>query len=250
MTSITVITIVVVALLTLLIFGLMWLGYSAVLRSYTTELKDGKHDRDILKEYGRKKHKLIGIILSCLVVVLLLSIIVCGIICRVNNDNLVINHKTLLVIKSNSMADFCTAGYAEEWANDRSLQFSFGDLCLFEEVQDDTELIKGEVYGYKYNNYVITHRLTKTFDDNTYEFRGDNNQTADSYHVKHGNILYHYTGRKIAGVGSFVLFAQSYFGLWSILCITGVIVSNEIICSKIDTLNRQRYMRIRGIFRA
>lgn len=247
MTSITIITIVVVALLTILIFGLLWLGYTSTLRTYRAELRAGKHDRELIKEYRNKKRHILGVILSCLIVVLLLSLLICGIVSRINNDTIMIGNKTVLVIKSNSMSDFYNIQYAEELGNDRSLHFSFGDICLFEKVAEDAELVEGDVYGYRYNNYIITHRLVRAYENDSYEFRGDNNQTSDPYRIKRGNILYHYTGKRAAGVGAFVLFAQSYFGLWSIFGFIGVVISNEIICHKIDKLNKERYALIRGI---
>ena len=67
MTSITIITIVVVALLTIIIFGLAWLGWSSCIKSYKMEVDQGKHDNAILKDYhSKKKNKLelIGIICS------------------------------------------------------------------------------------------------------------------------------------------------------------------------------------------
>ena len=49
MTSITIITIVVVALLTVIIFGLAWLGWSSCIKSYKMEVDQGKHDNAIFK---------------------------------------------------------------------------------------------------------------------------------------------------------------------------------------------------------
>ena len=250
MVSITIITIVVVALLTILILGLMWLGYASTLRIYQAELTAGKYDRELVKEYDRKKRRILGTILSYLIVVILLSLLIGGLISRLNNDSLTIGNKTILVIKSNSMADFYDANYAEGLTNGRSLQFALGDICVFEKLLEEAELVEGDVYGYRYNNYIITHRLVNAHENGTYEFRGDNNQSSDPYRIKRSNIIYHYTGKKAPGIGAFVLFAQSYFGLWSILGFTGVVVSNEIVIRKINMLNKKRYAAIRGIYRA
>ena len=57
MNSITIITIVVVALLTVVIFGLAWLGYTSCLRMYKLEVEQGKHDKAIFQEYhGKMQH--------------------------------------------------------------------------------------------------------------------------------------------------------------------------------------------------
>ena len=64
MYSITIITIVVVALLTAIIFGLTWLGFKSCLRMYQIEIANGKYDKDILKEYSQPKESYDATILS------------------------------------------------------------------------------------------------------------------------------------------------------------------------------------------
>lgn len=246
MTSITIITIVVVALLTIIIFSLAWLGYKSCLRMYRIEIAHGKHDAEIIKEYDHKRKGLGGIIWSYLALLLLISLFTTGLVYRVNNENITIDNKTILVIKSNSMSDFYDDDYAEALSNDRSLQFSIADICVFEKVSEEDELIKGEVYGYKYKNIIITHRLVNINDDGTYEFRGDNNSSSDVYHIKRDSIIYHYVGSKIPGLGAFVLYAQSYFGIWSLICIVGISISSEIIARKISRSMKERYSKIKG----
>ena len=240
MNSITIITIVVVALLTLVIGGLTWLAYSSCLKSYKLEVNHGLHDKQIKKEYSEKRKKwgLLGLIGSWVTLVALLSLFVTGVVYKVNGQSFSVNNKTALVIKSGSMSDFYNEEIAEKYNNDKSLQFSVGDVCFFEKVSSEDELTIGDVYGYKYKNMIITHRLVSTFGD-YYQFRGDNNSVSDG-NVSRENIIYHYTGDKIKGIGTFVLFAQSYFGIWSLVGIIGIMVLSEIVYSKIDTINKVR----------
>ena len=246
MFSITIISIVVVALLTLIIFGLTWMGFKACLRLYRVEVTQGKYDTEIIKEFSHKGYKIIGTIVSIIIFIFLSTLFVIGFIYKINNENFTINNKTILVVKSDSMADFYDDKYAETLDYDRSLQFSIGDICVFEKVSEDAELIKGEVYGYKYKNIIVTHRLVKVNDDGTYEFRGDNNSISDVYHIKKDSIVYHYTGTKIKGLGAFVLYAQSYFGIWSLIGMIGITTGSEIILKKIDKWNKKRYNIIKG----
>ena len=134
------------------------------------------------------------------------------------------------------MSDFYDDTIAAKYDYDTSLQFNVGDICIFEEA---SELIEGEVYGYKYKDIIITHRLVAKH-DNLYEFRGDNNAVSDSLLIKRENIIYHYTHTKIPGIGAFVLYAQSYFGVWSLVDIIGVLVSSEVVLHKIDKINKAR----------
>ena len=140
------------------------------------------------------------------------------------------------------MSDFYNDKLAEEYQEynyDLSLQFGIGDICIFEKVSKNAELVEGEVYGYKYKNIIITHRLIKIHDGRAYEFRGDNNSTSDGV-IDRSRIVYHYTGNKISGIGVFILYAQSYFGIWSLFGIIGIIISSDVIYHKITKIQKER----------
>ena len=241
MTSITIITIVVVALLTVIIFGLAWLGWSSCIKSYKMEVDQGKHDNAILKEYhSKKKNKLelIGIICSYLTIVILAGLFITGAIYRARGETLAVSNQTALVIKTGSMSDYYNQELADEHPEYKLSQFDVGDICIFE--TDFNELVEGEIYGYKFNDIIITHRLVEIHEGNIYEFRGDNNPISDPYYVKGESIIYHYTGNKIPGIGAFILYAQSIFGIWSLIGIIGVAVSSELVYHQIDKINKAR----------
>ena len=241
MNSITIITIVVVALLTISIFGLTLLSYKACLKAYKFEVNNGNHDKQIKKDYLNKKKKggLLGLISSYVVLSLLVGLFACGIVYKASNNNIIINNQTALVIRSGSMSDFYDEEIAKELDNNKSLQFDVGDICLFEKVSLNDELIPGQVYGYKYKNIIITHRLV-SIDSNICKFRGDNNKTFDG-NVSRENVIFHYVGKKLPGIGAFVLYAQSYFGIWSLVSIIGVAISSEVVYHKIDVINKDRF---------
>lgn len=253
MNSITIITIVVVALLTVIIFVLTWLAYGSCLRSYKLEVENGKHDQAIFNEYHVKKKKTKGSIFALIgsysLLPILLGLFVVGIVYKANGENFTINNQTALVIKSGSMSDFYSNSLTEQYKEynyDTTLHFDVGDICVFEKISDETILVEGEVYGYKYKNVIITHRLIKIYDDSMYEFRGDNNPTSDGILVSKECIIYHYTGKKISGIGAFVLYAQSYFGIWSLVGIIGIAVSSEIVYHKIEKINKERDKQLGG----
>ena len=244
MNTITIIVIVVVVLLTAIIFGLLWLAYNACLKAYKIEVDQGKYDEAILKEYHNKKTKrgLIGVIGSYVVLSLLAGLFITGIVYKARGENFAINNQVSLVIKSGSMSDYYNDEYEAICISnsyDSKLQFDVGDICVFNKLSEDDELVEGKVYGYKSNNIIVTHRLVGIH-DGLYEFRGDNNSISDPYFVKRENIVYQYTGQKVPGLGAFVLYAQSYFGIWSLVCIIGVTVCSEIIYYKVDKINRER----------
>ena len=241
MTSITIITIVVVALLTVIIFGLAWLGWSSCIKSYKMEVDQGKHDNAILKDYhSKKKNKLelIGIIFSYLIIAILAGLFITGAVYRARGETLAVGNQAALVIKTGSMSDYYNQELAGEHPEYKLSQFDVGDVCIFE--TDFNELVEGEIYGYKFNDIIITHRLVEIHEGNIYEFRGDNNPISDPYYVKGESIIYHYTGNKIPGIGAFILYAQSIFGIWSLIGIIGVAVGSELVYYQIDKINKAR----------
>ncbi len=245
MTSITIITIVVVAILTIVILGLTWLGYSSCIKAYQFEVKAGQHDKEIVKEYDVKKSKkgLIGAIASYSVLTLLISLFITGIVYKARGENLIINNQTALVIKSGSMADFYNESTAESLNHDRSLQFDIGDICFFED--NFKELVVGEVYGYQHKDVIITHRLIDVdYESSLCTFKGDNNSVADSF-IPINRVVYHYTGNKIVGVGVFILYAQSFFGLWSLMGITTVVIGSEVVYYKLGCINKSRLYQLK-----
>ena len=246
MNSITIITIVVIVLLTAIIFGLTWLAYSACIKSYKLEVNLGKHDKEILKEYRDKKSKkrgLIGLIGSYVLLSVVLSLFVAGLVHKVSGENFTINNQTSLVIKTDSMSGFYDDEIASKYNNNKRLQFDVGDICVFEKMSDQSELVEGEIYGYKYKDVIITHRLD-TIHETGYEFRGDNNPVSDfdATHqlITRDKVVYHYTGRKVRGIGSFILYAQSYFGLWSLVGIIGITIVSEVGNYQVTKINKKR----------
>jgi len=247
MNPITIITIVVVIVLTIIIFVLSWAAYYYCLKAYKAEVDQGKHDKEIYAEYTAKKKKL-QILLSIFSYILLafvIALFTAGIVFKVQNKDLEIDGKTILVIKTGSMSK----NYDEEIYDD-SLQFNIGDICIFERVEQETELIEGEVYGYKNNNTIITHRLINIYSTG-YEFKGDANAISDYKYsgklVKRDNIIYHYTGRKIEGIGSFVLYLKSYLGIWSFIAIASVIINSEFASYQFNKVNKKRLDYLRQI---
>ena len=247
MTTITIITIVVVALLTLAIFSLSWIAYSSCIKAFRVEVENGKHDEEIKREHlskkKRKGRRALGLIGSCAVLLSLLAMFGTGIAYKACNENFSIDNKVALVVKSGSMSDFYNEEVAEKYDNDRSLQFCVGDICIFECVSPEDALVVGQVYGYDHKGVTITHRLISIEDGGLCRFRGDNNPNYDGI-VKREQVEYHYLGEKVEGVGALVLYAQSYFGIWSLSSIVCVFASSEVVWHKVSKIAKARESEI------
>jgi len=253
MNPITIITVVVVALLTAVIFGLAWLGYASCVRMYRLEVGQGKHDDSILREYrkdgGKKAGGLIGGICSFILFAALILLFVAGVAYKASGESFSSGTGTALVVKTGSMSGFYnekTADQYRERGYDLALQFGVGDICVFEDAPDGAELVEGEVYAYRYKDIIIIHRLVKAHGNGTYEFRGDNNPASDGALVPRDAVLYRYTGARIPVLGVFVLYAQSYFGMWSVVGIIGIAVSSEVFYHKLANANKER-ARVLGV---
>ena len=170
---------------------------------------------------------------------MLLTLFTTGIIYKARGENFVINNQTALVIKSGSMSDYYDEARANECSIYPQYHFDIGDICIFEKVAEETELETGEVYGYNCKGIIITHRLYRQ-EGEYYIFRGDNNSDYDHILVPKDKIVYHYVGKKVPAIGAFILYAQSYFGIWSLLGIIGVAISSEIVYHQIDKINKER----------
>ena len=243
MASITVITIIVVAILTALILGLDFLAYRSCLKAYKMEVDAGKHDDEIKKELKPKKKKkggLVGIICSYAVLLALSALFTTGLIYKARGENLSINGNTALVIKTGSMSGWYDEDLSSVYDD---THFDIGDICIFEDVNDSTEFTVGDIYGYRENGVIITHRLTE-IQELGYLFQGDANPISDYAYYGHlvlrENIVYHYTGSKVPGLGAFVLYAQSWFGLWSLVGMSSVLVDSEIVYYKVNSINKER----------
>lgn len=246
MTS-TIIFIVVVSL-TAFIFILTLLAYLLCVKSYRLDVNEGKYDREIYREFHdnkRSKLEVIGTIVSYIILFVLIVLFIFALFYRVNSKDLTIDNKTILVIKSDSMADFYDE--ADELKYSRDLQFKRGDICIFE--TDFSDLIVGEVYTYTYDNIMITHRLIK-YDEETRltTFKGDNNETEDPYLISADNVIYHYTGYNLPKLGLFILYVQSSLGMWTVMLILCIMISSQIISDRIFKINKDRDNLMGGIY--
>lgn len=215
-------------------------------------MNQGKHDAAITADYEsrlkNKKKDIIGIIFSYSILSLLAGLFVIGLTYKISGETISLGDTAHLVIKTGSMSGYCNEELEQKYNlyNYPTYHFNVGDICTFKKLPNDAELVKGEVYGYRYKNMIITHRLID-INDNLYVFRGDNNSIADPYYVQRDAIKFHYTGERVQGIGAFILFAQSYFGLWSIVGIIGVAISSEVILYKINSTNKARYTYLLGV---
>ena len=163
---------------------------------------------------------------------------VTGIVVKATGSEVTVNGTTALVIKSGSMSDFYDDKSAEACHGDRSLQFDVGDVCFFAKVDPNEELTVGSVYGYRRKGAIITHRLMFVEGD-VLGFKGDNNPAYDGK-VLRDAVAYRYLGKRLFGIGSVALYAQSPLGMWSTACAIGIVAGSEVAMAKVSSIERKR----------
>lgn len=263
MTS-TLFTIITLVIISFLVIGLMVFSYCLIIKDVKKLSSNGLLDEEFINEDKVKEKKWVSVVLTSLSIFLSVSLValcVIGTVYRANDQQLVINNKTAMVIASNSMEDYYDDDYKDKLtskvANERGItskealcyldntQFNIGDLLTFSSLEKDNELSLYNVYGYKNKKgQIIVHRLVDVQGDK-YIFRGDNTLTNDST-VSRDQILYSYNDGKLMYVGNVVLFFSSSFGIYTLFIVVLVFVMSDVSKHQYNKIKKERLDKIEG----
>ena len=244
------ILIIVTAILTLLVFTLAIISCHLMLKRAKLDINAGIYDKELANEKEeKKKHSKIVTIFyyafSLIIFLVLLFVLVTAIFYKASGEQVKFGDKTVLVIASDSMDGFYSDNYKKSLTSNKSnaseQQFATGDILSFTTVNENDTLELYEVYAYKTSKgVIITHRYVGNSQDGKYYFRGDNTSGYDSL-VERSQILYKYTGKKVTYLGNFILFAKSYYGLYSLISILFACILYEVYNCKLKKLTKSRY---------
>lgn len=248
-----ILTIIVVAILTCLIFGLATVAFVYALRDEKRAIDAGERDEELLREKRRREKRsskasdAVSLSISALLLIAAIAASSVAISYRASGQRFSVDGKVGLVIASDSMDGFYDAEYASTLPDGAGAsQFAAGDLVGFDEVPEDAPLEIYGVYGYALpSGKVITHRLIGETDSGKLIFRGDNAAGRDSY-VDRGQVSLRYNGFRLRKVGFFVLFSQSGFGLYSLISVMGVHTIADAFLIKYRKTAKDRLRRISG----
>ena len=254
----SIITIIVLGIVSILVVGLMVFAYYQIIKSTKRLSANGLLDEEYKQEVAHKRNRVLGIVLnvfSISITCLLVTFCAVGVYYKANGEQFSIHNKTAMVIASNSM-EYCTTCEYEnkliedvkiyyDWSQEEAVnyiydsEFNVGDVLTFSLTDENQELELYKVYGYKNRQgQIIVHRLVNIIDDK-YIFRGDNTPGNDN-HVTRDQILYRYDNSKIGGVGYFVLFSSSSFGVYSLVIVIAVFIMSDIAKHKYDKIRKMR----------
>lgn len=227
MTKIEVIGLVV-SLLGFILFAIVFtMLYRSFTKSYISDIKDLKEDKNILDDLikynhpsHKKRRKIIKVIKGVVfygLIILLVPFFVLSLVSRAKGDILSFNGKGYLLVGSGSMSQRNNT-YLDE--NDLYNQFNTGDIIEIKKVKSADDLKLYDVISFKNNKGMnIIHRIVKINEDGTFVTRGDSNLSSDEYNPKFSDVYGVYTNSRIQKVGYMIMFFKSNFGIMTVIAL-------------------------------
>ena len=228
------------------IFTILYKSYGT---SQIGEIKTGKKDIEIIDELvyenqqkvktRRKVIRIFKNVIFCLLLVIIVPLFVFSLINRFSSNVTMIGNKTIMVVASGSMSK-----QNEEntylFTYNLNNQFQKYDVIILEKVNDSNELSLYDVVAYRNDEEInVIHRIIKINSLN-YETRGDANNSSDKYKPEFKDIIGKYSGKKLEGIGMFIMFLQSYAGIITILSLIYCMFMIESITNKINKVQENR----------
>lgn len=203
---------------------------------YSTETQrvlDGREDGSLLediylnaKKRSEKPRRMISLglrIVGDVVLVLVAAFFVCALVARFTSGTIFIGDQAVLVIATGSMSE---KNEANDYLFENGLddQFDAYDIIQIRKYDSPEQVRLYDVVAYKsLDGDIIVHRIIQT-DGNGYITRGDANAVSDTgitynNRLSYDDILGYYTGGRVPGLGSIVVFLQSNAGIITIISI-------------------------------
>ena len=257
MTSKDIISIIVTFIGVFSFATLFTILYSSYASSQIAEIKSGKRDVEIIDEviYERQQHvqnrrKVIGLfrtIAFYLVLITIIPVFIFSLINKFSGNAMMIGDRTIMVVASGSMGYKNEANqYLFTWnLNDQFQQY---DIIVLEEVKKSS-IEQYDVIAYRNDKGInIIHRIVNIEYGITtkYVTRGDiyDSTKTDAYKPVYEDIIGRYTGKRIPGIGIFVLFLQSYAGIITVLSLVYCLLMIDRTASKINRVQDERAIKL------
>ncbi len=229
------------------LFTILYKSYAS---SQIAEIKSGKRDIEIIDEviYDRQSHvqqrrKVIGLIRTIafyLVIIIIVPIFAFSLVNKVMGNVMMIGNKAVMVIPTDSMS---YKNEANSYLFNRNLnnQIQPYDIIVLEKVSK-SDIKMYDVIAYKNDKGVnIVHRIID-IDGNKYTTRGDiyDSSKTDLYKPVFEDVIGRYTGKRIPGVGIFIMFLQSYAGIITVVSLVYCLLMIDRTAEKINKVQQER----------
>ena len=229
------------------LFTILYKSYAS---SQIAEIKSGKRDIEIIDEviYDRQSHvqqrrKVIGLIRTIafyLVIIIIVPIFAFSLVNKVMGNVMMIGDKAVMVIPTDSMS---YKNEANSYLFNRNLnnQIQPYDIIVLEKVSK-SDIRMYDVIAYKNDKGVnIVHRIIDINGDK-YTTRGDiyDSSKTDLYKPSYEDVVGRYTGKRIPGVGIFIMFLQSYAGIITVVSLVYCLLMIDRTAERINKVQQER----------
>ena len=170
---------------------------------------------------------------------------------RIKNNVTKFGENFVMVVASGSMS---MKNEANDYlvTNHLNNQFATYDMIVLAGVKSTSQLHQYDVIAYRNDKGInVIHRIINidySEGEVRYTTRGDANSATDSYHPKISDVIGKYTGKKIPGIGIFIMFFQSYAGIVTILSVVYCSFMISHFNKKLDTATDERKNLLMSLF--
>ncbi len=207
-------------------------------------LIDNAIDEEKEKKNGAKKIlKLIGKIFSYIFLGVIFCVFIFSLVSKIKGNTMLFGDSTMVVIASGSMSERNneTIKAHPELMN----QFDTYDIIGISRYKSQDEVSLYDVIAYKNKKDVtIVHRIVEINEDEktgeiTYLTQGDSNLYADNTngsqytgYLTYDKIIGKYDGRRMKGIGIFVIFLQSSAGIVTIVSVVYCLLMYDFLSNR------------------
>ena len=207
------------------IFTILYKSYAT---SQIAEIKSGKKDIEIIDEviYERQEHikrrrkinSVIRNVIFYLTLVIIIPLFIFSLINRFQHNVTMIGNKTIMVVASGSMSEKNKANsylITNDTNSKLNYQFQTYDIIVLEKVEKASDLSRYDVIAFVNDDGInVIHRIK--------------------------DIIGRYTGKKINGLGMFIMFLQSYAGIITIVSLIYCLFMIDYLSRKMNQAQENR----------
>ncbi len=253
MTTVEIITLFITILCLISFCAVFTILFNHYYKSNIESVSSGKEDIDLIdnaideekekKSKTKKTWKLVGKIFSYVLLGVVFAFFVFSLVSRIQGNTMLFGNSTMVVIASGSMSERNnnTIKAHPELTN----QFDTYDIIGISKYNSQDDVALYDVIAYKNKkNVTIVHRIIEVNKDEktgvvTYLTQGDSNLYADNTggsqyngYLTYDKIIGKYDGRRIKGMGIFVIFLQSSAGIVTVLSVVYCLLMYDYLSNK------------------
>lgn len=237
----------------LLLASLSIFCIAVILRLSLRLVDSGADDKKIIKDYKKNQNKrkskygkLLDYAFSGIVCFVMLSILVCALVVKGNENATVGDMPVYRIVNTGSMSKKHERNtYLVK--NNLNNQFQAFDLIKTEKLPDEFDLKLYDIVVYEVDEMLIVHRIVEIEEPNQYHpdcrhfrLQGDAVEAADRFPVLYSQMRAIYRDSRIPFIGSFIMFMQSPAGWLCALLVVIAIFAMPILDRKLEKARQKR----------